>query len=236
MSRIRFSAAISAQSQAVHQPPSAVFAVTGDDGVRNCLEGYANRADWQAHAFADASAFLSHWQMPGPGCLVLDLDVSEAEGLNVQALMRDHPEIPVIFIASCPSVRTTVRAMKAGALEFLTKPFDAELLLNAIGQALQQSREVLAQEARMRVLHDRFKLLSARERQVMQLVAAGRLNKQVAGELGISLVTVQVHRGRVMRKMHATSFANLVNMAAALYVAMESSLREGGPAQPLMAN
>ena len=236
MSRVNIYASMNPQLKAFLHPTPAVFVVTDDDTVREVLEGCANPADWQAHAFADAKTFLSHSQVPGPACLVLDLDLPDADGLDVQALVRDHRDMPVIFIASCPSVRTTVRAMKAGAVEFLAKPLDARLLLDAVRQAMQQSREVLAYEAQVRVLHDRFSLLSRREREVMERVVAGKLNKQVAGELGISTITVQVHRGRVMRKMHAASFANLVNMAAALHVAMEGLAGERGPTQSLVAN
>ena len=126
MSRINFRAAMNAQPKAFPHPTPAVFVVTDDDEVRECLEGCANPADWQAHAFADAKTFLSHSQMPGPACLVLDLDLPDADGLDVQALVRDRRDMPVIFIARCPSVRTTVRAIKAGAVEFLAKPLDAE--------------------------------------------------------------------------------------------------------------
>lgn len=216
MSRINICAAMSTQARASLQPTPVVYVLTDDDSVRDCLDGYADRADWQAQAFADARTFLSQSQMPGPACLVLDLDLPDVDGLDVEALMRDRRDLPVIFIASCPSVRTTVRAMKAGAVEFLAKPCDPNLLLDAMRQGMHQSREVLAQEAQMRVLHERFSLLTSREREVMQLVVAGKLNKQVAGELGISVITVQVHRGQAMRKMRATSFANLVNMGAAL--------------------
>ena len=221
MSRINVCASINTQARAALQPTPVVFLVTDDDSVRDCLDGCANGAGCQAHSFADARSFLSHAQIPGPACLVLDLDLPDADGLDVEALMRARRDMPVIFIASCPSVRTTVRAMKAGAVEFLAKPCDENLLSDAMRQAMHRSREVLAQEAQMRVLHERFSLLTSREREVMQHVVAGKLNKQVAGELGISLITVQVHRGRVMHKMRATSFANLVNMGTAL--------REGAP-------
>jgi FixJ family two-component response regulator len=236
MSRINSRAAMIAQPKVFPHPAPAVFVVTDDDNVRECLENCANPADWQAHAFADAKTFLSHSQMPGPACLVLDLDLPDADGLDVQALVRDRREVPVIFIARCPSVRTTVRAIKAGAVEFLAKPLDAGHLLDAVRQAMHQSREVLAHGAQARVLRDRFSSLSPREREVMELVVSGRLNKQVAAVLGISTITVQVHRGRVMRKMRAASFANLVNMAAALHVAMEELPVERGPTQSLVAN
>jgi FixJ family two-component response regulator len=167
---------------------------------------------------------------------VLDLDLAVAGELEIQALLRDRGDMPVICIASCPSVRTTVRAMKAGAMEFLPKPLDASLLLDAVREAMHRSREVLAHEAQVRVLHDRFSSLSRREREVMMLVVSGRLNKQVAADLGISTITVQAHRGRVMRKMHAASFANLVNMAAALQVAMEGLAGERGPTRHVAAN
>jgi FixJ family two-component response regulator len=232
MAQFNVLAAMNTQAKAMLQPTPAVFAVTDDNSILYCLEGCANGMDWQARTVADARTFLSHSQVPGPACLILDLDVPDADTLDVPALMRERRDIPLIFIASCPSVRTTVRAMKAGAVEFLAKPLDAGLLLDAVRQAVQRSREVLAQEAQMRVLHDRFSLLTPREREVMRLVAAGKLNKQVAGELGISVITVQVHRGRVMRKMRAASFANLVNMAAALFVAKQGPADDRQFTQP----
>jgi FixJ family two-component response regulator len=151
-----------------------------------------------------------------PGCLVLDVSLPELDGLELQKRIADRPQLPIIFITGHGDIPMTVQAMKAGAVEFLAKPFAPEALLSAIHAAIERSRASLASEADLRTLRDRSESLTARERDVMALVVRGLLNKQVAAELRISEITVKVHRGRMMRKMGASSLAELVNMAARL--------------------
>jgi FixJ family two-component response regulator len=147
---------------------------------------------------------------------VLDVGLPDLNGLELQRRIAGRPDLPIIFITGCADIPMTVQAMKAGAVEFLTKPFGPEALLSAIRGAIERSRELLAQEADLQDFRDRYESVTARERQVMTLVVRGQLNKQIAFELGITEITVKVHRGRVMRKMEATSLADLVNMAARL--------------------
>jgi FixJ family two-component response regulator len=201
-----------------HSTP-IVFVVHGDASMRESIEAMLGCVDWQVRSFADAKSFLSHCRASGPACVLLDLDLPDIGGLDLQALMADRPGLPVIVTANSASVRTTVRAMKAGAVEVLTRPIEAGLLLDATRQALQQSCAALARETEARVLHDRFSSLTPREREVMQLVVAGTLNKHVAEALAISEITVKAHRGKVMRKMRAASLPHLVNMAAVLGLA-----------------
>lgn len=197
-----------------------VFVVDDDVSVRESLELLIRSAGWVPETFEAAQQFLSHPRVLVPSCLVLDLTLPGINGLDLQKkIVADRPDLPIIFITGYGDVPRTVQAMKAGAVEFLTKPFSDEALLNAIEQALDRSRSAIEETAEMRILLDCFETLSRRERQVMGLVVRGLLNKQVGGELGISEITVKAHRGKVMQKMNAKSFADLVTMAAKLQLA-----------------
>jgi FixJ family two-component response regulator len=193
-----------------------VFVVDDDVSVRESLEMLIRCEGWQPETFASARAFLSRPRPPAPSCLVLDVDLPDVNGLDLQSLLADRADIPIVFITGYGDVPMTVRAMKAGALEFLTKPFGDDALLGAIRHAIERSSAALDREAGLAGLRDSYASLSRREREVMALVVCGRLNKQVGGELGISEITVKAHRGRMMRKMKAGSLADLVNMAARL--------------------
>jgi len=194
-----------------------VFVVDDDVSVRESLESLIRCEGWQPETFASAQDFLDYPRVPVPNCLVLDVSLPGLNGLDLQRLVAgDRRDMPIIFITGYGDVPMTVRAMKAGAVEFLTKPFNDDVLLSAIRSALESSRVALSFEAEMRVLRDRYASLSQRERQVMALVVSGLLNKQIGGELGISEITVKAHRGKVMQKMKANSVADLVKMAARL--------------------
>ena len=203
---------------------SIVFVVDDDISVRESLELLIRSEGWQPKTFSSAQHFLSHPQTAVPSCLVLDISMPGLNGLELQKrVAAEHPDVPIIFITGYGDVPKTVQAMKAGAVEFLTKPFDDEVLLGAIGQALERSRIALGQQAEIKELRDRYSSLSPREREVMALVVSGLLNKQVGGELGISEITVKAHRGKVMQKMKADSLPDLVKMAGKLGLALSKA-------------
>jgi FixJ family two-component response regulator len=203
-------------------PPAAtpiVFVVDDDISVRQSLELLIRYEGWQPELFASAQEFLAHPRVPVPSCLVLDVSLPGLNGLELQKRVAvERTDMPIIFITGYGDVPMTVQAMKAGAVEFLTKPFGDDRLLSAIRHALERSHTALGHEAEMRVLRDCYASLTRREREVMALVVSGRLNKQVGGELDISEITVKAHRGQVMQKMKAASFADLVKMAERLHL------------------
>jgi FixJ family two-component response regulator len=201
----------------VRDPIPVVFVVDDDASVRESLELLIRSAGLRLETFASAQEFLARPPIAVPSCLVLDVSLPGLNGLDLQARVAVHrPDMPIIFITGYGDVPMTVRAMKAGAAEFLTKPFRPDILLTAVRQAIERSRAALDREAEIRAIRDRYTSLTRRERQVMDLVVSGRLNKQVGGELGISEITVKAHRGKVMQKMQADSLPDLVNMAARL--------------------
>ena len=194
-----------------------VFVVDADASVRNALESQIQARGWTVETFASAQEFLARPRASIPACLVLDVALPGLSGLDLQKRVAiEQPEMPIIFITRCGDVAMTVQAIKAGAFEFLTKPFRGDVLLDAVSQALERSRRALEREAKIRALRESYASLTRREREVMTLVASGLLNKQVGGELGISEITVKAHRGQVMRKMAAGSLPALVNMVTSL--------------------
>jgi FixJ family two-component response regulator len=194
-----------------------VFVIDDDVSVRESLELLIQSQGWQSETFASAQEFLDRPRALVPSCLLLDISLPGLNGLELQNRIRiDRREMPIIFITGCGDVPKTVQAMKAGAVEFLTKPFNEDVLLTAIQQGLERSRVTLVQEAEMQQLRNRYATLTPREREVMALVVSGLLNKQVGGELNISEITVKAHRGQVMQKMKANSVAELVKMAGRL--------------------
>jgi FixJ family two-component response regulator len=198
---------------------ATVFIVDDDVSVRESLAALANFAGWRVLTFASAQAFLDRPRPPEPGCLVLDVSLPDLNGLELQKRLGEKQSaLPIIFITGQGDVPMSVRAMKAGAIEFLTKPLSGDALLAAIAEAVESSRAAIAARSTRELLQDSYAHLTAREREVMALVTFGLMNKQVAGELGISEITVKAHRGHVMHKMHARSFAELVKMASMLGV------------------
>jgi FixJ family two-component response regulator len=215
--------AASVMSTAALQETPTVFVVDDDVSVRESLELLIRFEGWRPEVFASAREFLGRPRPLTPSCLVLDVSLPDLNGLDLQKLVADRTDMPIIFITGYVDIPTTVRAMKAGAIEFLTKPFDDEALLGAIRQAIELSEAALGREAKARALRDRYASLTLRERQVMTLVASGLLNKQVGFRLGISEITVKAHRGRVMQKMQADSLADLVKTAERLRLAPASN-------------
>jgi len=206
--------------ESTSSPVPIVFVVDDDASVRRSLELLIRSAGWQPETFASAQEFLSHPRVLAPSCLILDVTLPDLNGLDLQKRVAvDRIDMPIIFITGYGDVPMTVQAMKAGAVEFLTKPFSGDVLLNAIRHAIERSRTALDREAETQALRGCYASLSGRERDVMALVVSGLLNKQVGAELGISEITVKAHRGKVMRKMKADSLADLVTMAARLRVA-----------------
>jgi FixJ family two-component response regulator len=194
-----------------------VFVVDDDVAVRESLELLIRSAGWQPETFETAREFLSRPRVLAPSCLILDITLPDLNGLDLQRLIAaDRLDMPVIFISGHGNVPMTVQAMKAGAIDFLTKPFSDVVLLSAIKNAVERSEAALRAEVELRSLQERCRTLSGREREVMALVVRGLLNKQVGFELGISEITVKAHRGQVMRKMKAGSLVDLVNMARRL--------------------
>jgi FixJ family two-component response regulator len=194
-----------------------VFVVDDDVSVRESLELLIENEGWRPKTFASAQEFLGSPRAAVTSCLLLDISLPGLNGLELQKRVAvERTDMPIIFITGYGDVPKTVQAMKAGAVEFLTKPFNEEVLLTAIRQALERSRLALVQGAEMQELRNRYASLTPREREVMALVVSGLLNKQVGAELGISEITVKAHRGQVMQKMKANSVADLVKMAGRL--------------------
>jgi FixJ family two-component response regulator len=204
------------------KPPTAVvtpvvYVVDDDISVREALELLIAHSGWRPQLLGSAQEFLALPRAQCPSCLLLDVGLPDLNGLELQKRVCDErPEMPIIFITGRGDIPTTVRAMKAGAAEFLTKPLAPEVLLEAIERALARSRISLDEQMRLQAMRDRHRSLSPREQEVMALVVRGQLNKQVGAELGISEITVKAHRGRVMRKMRASSLPDLVDMASML--------------------
>jgi FixJ family two-component response regulator len=202
------------------QATPIVFVVDDDISVRESLELLIRSEGWQPEVFASAQEFLVHPRTPVPSCLILDVSLPGLNGLDLQKrIAAERTDMPIIFITGYGDVPMTAQAMKAGAVEFLTKPYSNDVLLNAIRHAIARSHAVLGREAELQALRSCYGSLTNREREVMTLVVSGRLNKQVGGELGISEITVKAHRGKVMQKMNADSLPDLVKMAARLRLA-----------------
>ena len=213
-------------SRSLAMPPTMPTVVVVDDdiSIRESLELLIQNEGWQPALFESAQEFLAQLPTVVPSCLILDVNLPDLSGLDIQQRISDKKSsTPIIFITGYGDIPTSVRAMKAGAAEFLTKPLDDEIMIGAIREALLRSQANLQQEGAQRQLQERFALLTRREREVMNLVVKGLMNKQVGFELEISEITVKAHRGKVMEKMQATTFVDLVNMAGKLGI---STVRE----------
>lgn len=204
--------------------PSEVIAIVDDDpSVREGLQSLIRSAGWRVETFASAQEFLAHTHASVPSCLILDLQLPGLSGLDLQKRMAEKElEIPIVFLTGHGNIPTSVQAMKAGAVEFLTKPVDEQELLQAIQEAIERARRVRHQHAEMRELRERYESLTPREQEIMQQVVSGLLNKQTALELNITEYTVKIHRGHVMRKMQAESLADLVRMAEHLGIRLRN--------------
>ena len=208
---------------------STVYVIDDDPSVRDGLDSLFRSVGYDTRSFASPKDFLSHRQSDGPACLVLDVRMPDASGLDFQNELAGIGNlIPIVFLTGHGDVPMSVRAMKAGAVEFLLKPFREQDLLDAIREALGKDRARLQQEASAADLQERLATLTTREREVMALVARGRLNKQIAAEIGLSEITVKVHRGQAMRKMRAEFVADLIRMADALGLSGTSDDGKGG--------
>ena len=206
-----------------------VFIVDGDESVRNALAVVVRSGGWEPRTAASAEEFLAQERARTPNCLLVELDLPGSSGLDLQRRVADRVDMPVIFTSRRADIQATVLAMKGGAFEFLPKSVPLEVLLDTICGALERSEAAQRQLIEIQALQERYESLSRREREVMSLVVVGRLNKQVGGELGISEITVKAHRGRMMRKMHASSFAELVTMAGNLRVGLGAGVDFAAP-------
>lgn len=216
-------------------PPTTpvVFVVDDDVSVRESLAPLIRWAGWKPETFSSAQEFLSRPRDETPSCLVLDVELPDLNGLDLQErVAADRAAMPIIFITGHGDIPMSVRAMKAGAAEFLTKPFERDALLNAIRSAIERSREALLQASELKILRERYASLTPREREVLAWVVSGLLNKQVGGELGMTEATVKAHRGKIMQKMKADSLADLVRIAARLELPLPSG-SSALPARPL---
>ena len=217
---------------AITTEPPIVFVLDGDASVRESLASLIRSAGWHPKLLCSAQEFLTFPRIHAPCCLLLAVDLPDLSGLDLQQRISDRTDMPIIFIGDPGDISTTVKAMKAGAVEFLTKPFCNDVMRSAMRDAIERSRAAQRCEAGMSVLRQRYAALSRREREVLELVLSGCLNRQIAAKLGISEITVKVHRGNMMRKMGADSFLDLVKIATRLRL-MPVTKAETAAARPL---